>query len=81
MPLNILCQNHSVTFFYVSLSRTEKKFQLNFVGFIFLSQHAFHKILGCLKFVVTKVPQPMYCKFLSTKFLVKVFLFKQLSCY
>ena len=33
----------------------------------------FHKILVCLKFVVTKLPQQMYCQFLSQNFLFKVF--------
>ena len=46
-----------------------KFFWLNF----FCCNMIFHKILVGLKFVVTKVPQQMYFKFLLSKFLPKVF--------
>ena len=73
MPLNIWCQNHIVTFLCF-LSTQKKNFQLNFFLVKFFRRNMiFHKILVCLKFVVTKVPQQMYCKFFSQKFLVKVF--------
>ena len=65
--------------FYVSLSHfalctQEKTCQLNVCCFLFLSQHAFFQNFSlsqqkevCLKFVVTKVPQQMYCKFFFAK--------------
>ena len=53
---------------------TKKNFSTNFFLFYFFCRNMiFHKILVCFKFVVTKVPQQMYCKFVLQKFLVKVF--------